>query len=103
MQEMYHFKYTDKLNGSFGIEQTFCTKEYIQRHSGELLLETKKIVDPRLISSEGKAVIRRNDDNWAVLKKLEGQPNQREIIGGNNSRKHNDVLVGGFMNLVQRG
>jgi hypothetical protein len=72
----------------------FSTEERILRIGGELMPNTRRQIDERLIDTDGRAIVELNNDEWGLLRDLASRAGQRATISGNANRKPLDNMVG---------
>lgn len=90
---VYHYRHWSESNDSSFIIPTFATEGWIERAKGEMVSETKREIDERLLDTEGKAIIQLGSEDWNTLKDLASHSKQRFIISGNIDLKPWDYLV----------
>lgn len=82
------------IGGTFVVVTRFSTEERILRIGGELMPNTRRQIDERLIDTDGRAIVELNNDEWGLLRDLASRAGQRATISGNANRKPLDNMVG---------
>lgn len=90
--DVYHHSHWDTKKWENITIPAFATEARIKQINGELVPGTKRQIDPRLLDSDGSAIIQAGSEDWKLLTELAALAGQRATITGNKSRKHLDQL-----------
>jgi uncharacterized protein YbcI len=85
--DVYHHKHWDQINGCHVLILRFSTEDRIKRARGELIPETRRQIDERLLDLDGRAIVELHSDEWKLLCDLSSRKGQRGTVSGNVDRR----------------